>query len=174
MPNGVRRQRNTRHANRQRNIQRANEVQAHAVQDTPVVQAEAAEVTYSPEEAEEYVRQRYEEHARPLLGLFQELKDKYEKLKKGTLLAFQEVEIEDLQKENEELKEELGLAEEKINQLLRVSEDKMLSGGNKGIDEFVQKTFVKTWNNAEPSTLHVDGHKFTLIPHNCPQLNGSK
>jgi predicted nuclease with TOPRIM domain len=107
-----------------------------------------------------------------LLDKYEKLKSKYNQAKSGNLLSFQEVEIQDLQQENEELKQALEGAADQVDQLLRESEDKMLSGGNKGIDEFVQKTFVKTWNNSEPSTLHIDGHKFTLIPHNCDQLKG--
>ncbi len=179
MPNGVRRQRNTRHSNRNRNIQRANDVQAHPVepvQDVPVVQAESVEGRlYTRDEMDEIFHSTNEEVLSRMsekMDELEELKDKYEMLKKGTLLAFQEVEIEDLQQENKELKQAFEGATDKIDQLLRVSEDKMISGGNKGIDEFVQKTFVKTWKNAEPSTLHVDGHRFTLIPHNYAELKG--
>ena len=178
MPNGVRRQRNTRHANRQRNVHRADEVQAHPVQpveDAPVVQAEAVEGRlYTRDEmadifhnTQEQVISRYSDTRDKL----EELTDKYEKLKSGTLLSFQEVEIEDLQQENFELKAELGLAAEKIDQLLRVSEDKMLSTGNKGVNEFIQKTFIKTWKSEKPSIFTIDGHQFTVIPHNCPELN---
>jgi len=194
MPNGVRRQRNTRHANRQRNVQRASEVQAEPVQDTPVVQAEVVEgQLYTRDEVEAMVERAAEECLNQLVELkdahedllddykkmerrvdeesdlldrYQKLKSKYNQAKSGTLLSFQEVEIEDLEQENFELKAELGLAEEKIDQLLRESEDKIIANGNKGIEQFVQRTFIKTWQREQPATFTIDGHQFTVIPHN--------
>jgi len=198
MPNGVRRQRNTRHANRQRNVQIASEVQAQPVEDTPVVQAEAVEGrVYTADEVEamiereaeqslnqlERLKEAYNKLVRDykkmerrvdeesdLLDRYQKLKSKYNQAKSGNLLSFQEVEIEDLEQENFELKAELELAEHKIDTLLRESEDKIIANGNKGIEQFVKRTFVKTWQKAMPSVLHVDGHDFTLIPHNCEHL----
>ena len=167
MPNGVRRQRNTRHANRQRNIQRANEVRAHPVEDAPVVQAEVAEETYSSDEAEEYIRQRFRELSRPLLEETKKLSEKYEMLKSGTLLAFQEVEIEELQKEIEELKEEnYHLKGE--NQLFRRNTDhRIISEDNDGVTEFIQGTFMKVWNEGREAQVHVNGRKFIIIPDNA-------
>lgn len=198
MPNGVRRQRNTRHANRHRNIQRANEVQAEPVQDTPVVQAEVVEGRiYTADEVEGMIdrgcgalmrqlmelKESYEDllddykkmerrvdEESDLLDRYQKLKSKYNQAKSGNLLAFQEVEIEDLQQENFELKAELGEAEEKIDQLLRDSEDKVISNGNEGVGEFVKMTFVKTWQREQPATFHIDGRPFTVIPHNCAEM----
>jgi len=53
MPNGRRRQSNTRHANRQRNIQSQMTVQASIVGDTSVVQAEILDVANELEQMEE-------------------------------------------------------------------------------------------------------------------------
>ena len=165
MPNGVRRQRNTRHANRQRNVQIASEVQAEPVEDTPIVQAEAVEGRlYTAAEVEAMIERAAEES--DLLDRYQKLKSKYNQAKSGNLLSFQEVEIEDLEQENFELKAELGLAAEKIDSLLRKSEDKIIANGNKGVEQFVQRTFIKTWQTEEPATFTIDGHQFTVIPHN--------
>ena len=177
MPNGVRRQRNTRHANRQRNVQRASEVQAEPVEDTPVVQAEAVEGRLYTYDEVEGMLEREMEHCtnelvelkgeyEDLLDRYQKLKSKYNQAKSGNLLAFQEVEIEDLEQENFELKAELGLAEHKIDTLLRKSEDKIIANGNDGVEQFIKRTFIKTWQREQPATFTIDGHQFTVIPHN--------
>ncbi len=75
MPNGRPRQRNTRAANRQRNIQRGSEVRAEPVQEAVVVQAEAVP------EGRYYTNEE-------IAQLIQELGDRYD---------------DDLQKENETL-----------------------------------------------------------------------
>ena len=199
MPNGVRRQSNTRHANRQRQRQRANDVQAEPVQDTPVVvQAEVVEgQLYTAAEVEamlergmgeslnqltelkgEYdkmlddykkMERRVDEES-DLLDRYQKLKSKYNQAKSGNLLSFQEAEIEDLEQEKFELKAELGLAEQKIESLLRQSEDKIIANGNKGIEKFVQRTFIKTWQREQPATFTIDGHQFTVMPHNFAEF----
>lgn len=199
MPNGVRRQRNTRHANRNRNIQRANEVQAEPVEDTPVVQAQVVEgQLYTADEVEAMIErgmgeslsqlmelkeahedllddykkiERRVDEESDLLDRYQKLKSKYNQAKSGNLLGFQEVEIEDLQQENFELKAELEGAEVKIDSLLRESEDKIVANGNKGVEQFVKRTFIKTWQREQPATFTIDGHQFTVIPHNCAELS---
>ena len=139
MPNGRPRQRNTRHANRQRQIQ---SVRAQAVLDEPpvVVQAEAipAGERFSEQAVDEALqeiegvyqreleeklrehqreRQRWREQAernqltitklddekRTSQRVATQFMEKYEKAKAGTLLGFQEVELEDKDKEINDL-----------------------------------------------------------------------
>lgn len=155
MPNGRRRQSNTRHANRQRHLQ---SVRAEAVVDEAppvVIQAEAvtAENRYSEQSVQEALEHIEREHQREMEGQVSEIKgmeeamddiaqvagvpedheyfghfrvtideiermkdqkktsqrvakqfmDKYEKAKAGTLLGFQEVELEDKEKEINDL-----------------------------------------------------------------------
>ena len=90
MPNGQRRQRNTRAANRQRTIQRASDVRAESVQEPVVVQAEAVSDVCAMRELQEK---------------YDKLKYKYNQAVHGNLLSFQEVEIQDLEAENKKLKE---------------------------------------------------------------------
>ena len=125
MPNGRPRQRNTRHANSQRNLQ---SVRAEAVVDEapPVVQAEAvADLLYTADEVS------------PLLEELEELKDKYEKVKSkynqaksGNLLSFQEVELEDKDKEINDLTYMLEKTMEKLKEA-REENKKILNDGQK-------------------------------------------
>jgi len=113
MPNGRPRQRNTRAANRQRNIQRASEVRAEAVQEAVVVQAEAvpegryytnAEMDGLVESVTDRVMNDLEEETAQLRQENEKLKAKYNQAINGNLLSLQEVEIQDLQRANEALK----------------------------------------------------------------------
>ena len=163
MPNGRPRQRNTRHANRQRQIQ---SVRAQAVLDEPpvVVQAEAipAGERFSEQAVDEALREIERHHQSEVRGMekamddiakaagvpeeeehfghyqltidhIEKVKDekrtsqrvatqfmeKYEKAKAGTLLGFQEVELEDKDKEINDLQYMVEKLMDKCEELKR-------------------------------------------------------
>ena len=148
MPNGRPRQRNTRHANRQRQIQ---SVRAQAVLDEPpvVVQAEAipAGERFSEQAVDEALREIEGEHQRELQRWREQAErnqltitkledekrtsqrvatqfmEKYEKAKAGTLLGFQEVELEDKDKEINEKQYMIEKLMEKCEHLKRELEE---------------------------------------------------
>jgi len=190
MPNGRRRQSNTRHANRQRNLQ---SVRAEAVLDEAppvVIQAEAIpagevdelkqEITGMEKAMEDIARaagvpeeDEYFGHYRLTINQIEELDDekrttqrvakkymdKYEKAKAGTLLGFQEVEIEDQEKEINDLTYMLEKAMDKL-QKMKEQEKNLLKAGEKA---FFLYQIVKNTDPSEGAIIHLGGGRMVKV-----------
>ncbi len=196
MPNGRRRQSNTRHANRQRHLQ---SVRAEAVLDEAppvVIQAEAvtAENRYSEQAVQEALEHIEGEHQREIeemkkghqraIDAFKRMNDnkteqinklddekrttqrvarqfmdKYDRAKEGTLLAFQEVELEDKDKEINDLTYMLEKAIDKVKEM-KVSEADLMKVGEKAF--FLMK-FIKDCDSSQGAVIEIDGKMVKVL-----------
>lgn len=209
MPNGRRRQQNTRHANRQRQL---NSVVAEPVLDEAppvVIQAEAVpaeetqllqqEITGMEEALDEIARQAGVPESHQRFGHYQvtideiegmktghqraiaafkrmndnkteqinklddekrtsqrvatQFMEKYEKAKAGTLLGFQEVELEDKDKEINDLTYMLEKAMDKLQEM-KESEQKLLEDGRKA---FFLYQLVMNADTSKGAHIHLAG-----------------